>query len=182
MSAHPATRRLVLRPLMLGDKRPFVTLLNDYDVAKNLGRVAHPYSDALFREFLTITHRQWEDGVGYTLAVTRALDGAFIGLCGVNRRDEGAWELGYWFGKPYWRQGYATEAAKAVSRCAFDRLGAERLTSGWFFDNPASGHVLEKLGFQATGTEEVNCVSRAAPVLSHRVELTRADFLRKKAA
>jgi len=84
--------------------------------------------------------------------------------------------LGYWIGKPYWGRGFATEAARRVARFTFDELGAERLAAGWFDDNPASGRVLRKLGFQDAGSEEKDCLSRTTPVICHKVTLTRADF------
>ncbi len=67
-------------------------------------------------------------------------------------------------------------------RFAFEDLGAVRLTAGWFDDNPASGAVLHKLGFAITGMARVPCVARGCEVLSNRVQLTREDFARKKAA
>jgi len=47
------------------------------------------------------------------------LDGALIGACGIDPRDDGA-ELGYWLGAGYWGRGLMTEAA----RC--DRLRFRR--------------------------------------------------------
>ena len=60
--------------------------------------------------------------------------------------------MGYWIGRPYWGQGYATEAAAGAVGWA----GADAGASGWvvaghFADNPASGRVLEKAGFLYTG-------------------------------
>ncbi len=182
MSFHPTTQRLILRAPMMADMPAFVTLLNDYEVAKNLGLVAHPYTDTLFREFLVRTDRERQEGTDFVFAVTRAMDGAFIGLCSVHSKDRQSWELGYWYGRPYWGQGYATEAARPVMRFAFEDRGAEALNSGWFFDNPASGHVLEKLGFAPTGVVQRHCVSRGAAVACNRVQLTREQFARKKAA
>ncbi|HEY4943807.1 MAG TPA: GNAT family N-acetyltransferase [Rhizomicrobium sp.] len=182
MSFHPTTQRLILRAPMMADMSAFVALLSDYDVVKNLGPVEYPYSNALFRDHLARSDGERRGGTDFAFAVTRAMDGAFIGICSVHAKAENAWELGYWYGKPYWGQGYATEAAAPVMRFAFEDRGAALLTSGWFVDNPASGHVLEKLGFVASGTVERNCLSRGCTVLSNRVQLTRAEFARKKAA
>jgi RimJ/RimL family protein N-acetyltransferase len=115
-------------------------------------------------------------------AVTRAMDGAFIGMCASDRVADDVWEFGYWYGRAYWRQGYATEAASAVMRHTFDDMGAQALTAGWFVDNPASGRVLQKLGFVPTGTIQRQCVSRGAKITSNRMLLTRDEFARKKAA
>src|SRR4029077_2829148 len=98
-------------------------------------------------------------GVEFLFAVTRAMDGAFIGMCGAERLEADLWEFGYWYGKSYRRQGYATEAARAVMRFAFDELGAVMLTAGWFVDNPESGRVLAILRFVRTAPMHSVCVT-----------------------
>ena len=182
MSFLPTTQRLILRVPMLSDAQDVVRILNDFDVAKNLALVPVPFTEELFHVRLVEIERDRRTGVAFLFAVTRAMDGAFIGMCGVERLEVNVWEFGYWYGKSYWRQGYATEAAHAVMRFAFDDLGAVLLTAGWFVDNPASGRVLEKLGFVGTGTMQRHCVSRGAEVTSNRMLLTRDEFARKKAA
>ena len=182
MSFHPTTQRLILRAPTLADMPAFVAILNDYEVAKNLRRVAHPFTEAMFREALVRIDQERREGAACSFAVTRAMDGALIGMCAAERGDDGTCEFGYWYGRRYWGQGYATEAARPVMRFAFDDMGAERLTAGWFADNPASGHVLEKLGFAVTGAAAVFCVARNRDVTSNRVQLTREQFARKKAA
>ncbi len=182
MSFHPTTQRLILRATVAPDAVAFVRLLDDHEVARNLTRVPHPYTEKDFFAFLALCVRNRLNGSGYDYAVTRALDGALIGLCAVDRWDDGVWELGYWYGKSYWGQGYASEAALTVVRHAFEDLDATMLTAGWFADNPASGRVLEKLGFVPSGTMQRHCLSRGGEVTSNRMLLTRDGFARKKAA
>src|SRR5215468_9201452 len=79
------------------------------------------------------------------------LDGAPIGACGFDMRDAPTPEIGYWLGAPYWGQGFATEAARAVIDYAFEQLGHDALQAGARVSNPASRRVLEKCGFQWTG-------------------------------
>jgi RimJ/RimL family protein N-acetyltransferase len=74
-----------------------------------------------------------------------------VGTAGLGRRPDGAVELGYWIARPYWGLGYATEAARAVLDIARDSLRLNTLVAGHFLDNPASGRVLEKVGFRPTG-------------------------------
>ena len=61
-------------------------------------------------------------------------------------------EIGYWLGVAFWGQGYATEAARALIDHAFGDLGYDRLAGGARVSNPASRRVLEKCGFQWTGS------------------------------
>jgi len=72
------------------------------------------------------------------------------GACGLGRRPSGAVELGYWLARPFWGRGIATEACTALIEIARS-LGLPRLEGAHFVDNPASGRVLEKLGFEPTG-------------------------------
>jgi RimJ/RimL family protein N-acetyltransferase len=50
------------------------------------------------------------------------------------------------------------------------------VVSSYYNDNPASGRVLEKLGFEPAGTDLVHCVSRNATVVCNRVWLAREDY------
>ena len=67
------------------------------------------------------------------------------------RTQEGEFELGYWVARPWWGRGIATEAGRALIANARDSLRLKRLVAGHFTDNPASGRVLQKLGFRPTG-------------------------------
>jgi len=84
--------------------------------------------------------------------ITRAKDGALLGCIGIDRTDafEDGAELGYWIARQFWGQGFATEAGNAVLEIA-RTLGYTRVSAMHFLDNPASGKVLQKLGFEATG-------------------------------
>ncbi|HEX4847198.1 MAG TPA: GNAT family N-acetyltransferase, partial [Novosphingobium sp.] len=80
---------------------------------------------------------------------TSAAPAELIGCVGLGE-VEGEVELGYWFARPHWGKGYATEAARAVLRLA-KVLGHREIVAGHFIDNPASGKVLRKVGFVPTG-------------------------------
>ncbi len=58
--------------------------------------------------------------------------------------------MGYWVARADWNRGFATEAGEALIDIARTlRLGG--IEAAHFVDNPASGRVLEKLGFRDTG-------------------------------
>ena len=58
---------------------------------------------------------------------------------------------GYWIAKPYWNQGICTEALSLMIELISKTTKITSLISGHFIDNPASGRVMEKCGFVATG-------------------------------
>ncbi len=59
--------------------------------------------------------------------------------------------VGYWIGKPYWGQGFCTEALRMMIETVRNTTDIKSLISGHFADNLASGRVMEKCGFKATG-------------------------------
>jgi [ribosomal protein S5]-alanine N-acetyltransferase len=176
------SKRLLLRVPASFDVSDMVRLGGDYDVAKNLSRMPYPYFESHAREWLATTAEKRAAGTDYAFAITRKDDGAYLGGCGLHKRDLGAFEFGYWLGKPFWGQGYATEAARRLVAFAFLELGVDRVIAGHFHDNPASGNVLKKLGCVADGAGERDCLARGHTVYCHNVLLTAADFWKKKAA
>jgi RimJ/RimL family protein N-acetyltransferase len=176
------TERLLLRPPHAADIAPMLPLIGEWEVAKNLGRVPHPYSLNDAQEFLVRNSEARARGQDYSFAIVRKEDGAFMGICGLHLRESGNFEFGYWLGKPYWKNGYATESALRLVSFGFRELKIERLLAGWFHDNPASGRVLAKLGCEPSGTEQRNCLARGHTVYCHIVTLTRESFAQRKAA
>jgi [ribosomal protein S5]-alanine N-acetyltransferase len=176
------SERLILRAPRAGDVAAMVSLANDWDVAKNLGRLPHPYSAEDAMAFLANAMQGRARGDNFNFAIQRKVDGAYLGGCGLHLRESGNFEFGYWLGKPFWKQGYATEAARRLASHAFRELKIERLVAGWYHDNPASGHVLAKLGCQPSGAEQRNCLARGHTVYCHIVTLTREAFAQRKAA
>jgi [ribosomal protein S5]-alanine N-acetyltransferase len=182
MSCQLNTERLLLRPPELKDVAAIVAGIGEWEVAKNLGRAPYPYREEFAYEFIGKQTEARAKGTDFAFMAVRKEDDAMMGCCGVHLRESGAFEVGYWLGKPYWGQGYATEAARKVCGFAFHVLKAERLAAGWFHDNPASGHVLEKVGFVTNGSEQRNCAARGHTVYCNMMLLERENFGRRKQA
>ncbi len=174
------TERLILRPPEVADIPVLVPLIDEFEVARNLSRVPHPYSEAAALEFIERTVQTRAAGTDFNYAITRKTDGSFLGSCGIHLK-EGVFEFGYWLGKPFWGHGYATEAARQLAAFAFDELKVPFLVAGWFHDNPASGRVLEKLGCAADGAGQRDCLARGHAVYCHEVKLDREHFRREAA-
>jgi RimJ/RimL family protein N-acetyltransferase len=160
---------------------PAIVGFMEWDVVKNLARAPHPYTEEDARVFLGRVEEGRAKGDAFSFAVTRKDDGALVGMCGVNRHETGL-ELGYWLGRPYWGQGFTTEAAAEVLGFAFRNLRAESVEAGWFHDNPASGRVLAKLGFLPDGAGERECAARGHAVLCNIARMSRADYVQRQAA
>ena len=147
------TERTLLRLPEIHDAPALTRYLGDYEVAKNTARVPHPYPGLGAEMWVLVTRASWRPEGNQSLIVVH--EGEVIGGGGVFRRSAGAdWEIGYWIAPPAWGRGFATEVGRALIALGRDRLGATRLIAGHYHDNPASGRVLEKLGFAYTGKEE----------------------------
>ena len=162
------TARLVLRAPTLDDAKTLATLVNDRRIAEMTTRIPHPNTLADTEGFLASVNR---DG-GETVFLITARDVTLLGACGIARRDGQPPELGYWLGVPYWGNGYATEAARAVIDHAFSDLGDDALVAGARVSNPASRRVLEKCGFQWTGVGlyRIRALNSSAPIDRFRLD------------
>ncbi|MBU6443747.1 MAG: GNAT family N-acetyltransferase [Alphaproteobacteria bacterium] len=180
MSRHRLeTERLLLRPPEESDVALIAMLAGDYEVSKNLARVPHPYTEGDAQSFVTRSAMQRAQGTAFPFAIIRKDSGLYLGGCGLHLMDNGLFELGYWLGRPHWGRGYATEAARKVAGFAFHGLRAVRLTAGYFHDNPASGRVLEKLGFRPDGAANRDCLARGHTVYCLDMLLERENFGRR---
>ena len=140
--------RLLLRPIWPEDWQGIFTGIADEGVVRNLASAPWPYSETDARDFAS---RPIDPHMPRFL-ITRASDAAIVGCIGIDPSpvDEDEVEIGYWIARPFWGQGFATEAARGVLEIA-GTLGYLRVVASHFLDNPASGKVLRKLGFDATG-------------------------------
>jgi RimJ/RimL family protein N-acetyltransferase len=142
------TARLLLRPGWAEDARALAAAIGEERSVRNLATAPWPYALRDAEAFLS----RPRDPVLPSLLIFARTDGAplLVGGCGLGATPSGLVELGYWIARPYWGRGYATEAATAVIDIA-RTLRVPRLIGSHFVDNPASGRVLEKLGFEPTG-------------------------------
>ena len=142
------TPRLLLRPGFPEDAPALAEAIADETIARNLANVPWPYSMRDAEAYLASPRHP---GLPSCLIFeVRAGAPELAGACGLGRRSSGAVELGYWLARPFWGRGLATEACTALIAMA-GALGLERIEGSHFLDNPASGRVLEKLGFEPTG-------------------------------
>ena len=156
------TARLRLRPFEVGDAERVAELAGDYEVAKMCSRIPYPYSASEAGEKIAGHAGLRERGEGFLFAVT-IKEGELIGSCGAFRAEDGwAFEIGFWFGRPYWGQSYAPEAVQGLMDWAGVELGPTLFRADHFTDNPASGRVLRKLGFGLAGAGVGSSLARGA--------------------
>lgn len=155
------TERLRLEVPALADAPQMAQFAADPAVARMTSSLPHPYgledAEAFIRKVRVLTS-------GREAVFAVRLQDQLIGVLGLHA-NAGRLELGYWYGKPFWGRGYATEAALAALSWTRERRGSRYVMARHFADNPASGEVLCKAGFLYTGeVVQVHSPARAGEV------------------
>lgn len=161
------TPRLRLRPVCLADAPIISRYTSDPRVARMLDNIPVPNPIVAVEGWLEIQAAlRAQGGSGRLYAIEFA--GDLVGTIGARQQGD-AWSLGYWIGRPFWSQGLATEAARAVA----DEARASAPVTAWHYvDNQASGRVLEKAGFVYTGAIAPRfCLARGEMVEARHMRL-----------
>src|ERR1700674_1600475 len=144
------TDRLLLRPHILADAPELARLAGAHEVAATTLRIPHPYSVADAEAFISEWQGAADERVAFAIVLRENF--AFLGGTGLRvEKEHRHAELGYWIGTPYWGNGYATEAARAVLRYGFEVLNLHRIHASHFSGNAASGNILRKIGMKHEG-------------------------------
>jgi ribosomal-protein-alanine N-acetyltransferase len=145
------TERLILRGPLPADAVVWATFITDPDFSRYVPRAKVTRTPQERAERTISAYQQrWESqplsAMGW--AAIRKADGQFVGLCGIEElsgTNDG--ELDYYLGKPYWGQGFMTEAARAIVHFAFENTSWDRVVAAIIPANIASNRVLDHLGF-----------------------------------
>lgn len=142
------TERLLARQMSLGDLDFIASLLADPEVMRFYPKV---YSRDEAQTWIERQLQRYEeDGYGLWLILDQQ-SGEPVGQVGlllqtVDGRQEP--EVGYLIHRPFWRRGYATEAALATRDYAFETLAVDRVVSLIRPENLPSQGVARKLGME----------------------------------
>lgn len=145
------TERLYLRKMDQADFDAICRILQD-DVV--MYAYEHAFSDEEVREWIDRQVKRYtEFGFGLWAVILRA-NNELIGQCGLTMQqcgDREVLEIGYLFQKAYWHKGYATEAATACRKYAFEVLEAEEVFSIIRDNNIPSQSVAKRNGMTVVG-------------------------------
>ena len=145
------TDRLILRKEAIGDLDRWMEVINTPAVMQHLGGVCERYEVA--ERFEKKATGIAQSGYGFWHLQTRS-DGQLIGQCGFGPIDvesagpvlNAGTQIGWSIAESHWRQGYASEAARAAINLAFYRFGISQLYAQTSNANRASWAMMEKLG------------------------------------
>lgn len=145
--------RLTLRELVPEDFEAVHAYASDPLVTQwmiwgpNTGEQTHAFLNT------TIACQEQTPRQGYPFAVVLRDSGQLIGACDLRLiPSDRAGEIGYVYHHPFWRQGYASEAGRALLRFGFGELGLHRIFATCDVRNVGSAAVLRKIGMRHEGT------------------------------
>lgn len=160
MTIEIKTKRLLIKKPQIRDKQKLILELNDREVSKWLENVPFPYLDKDADNWInSLTFNNLEFNI--------FLENNLIGGVGL-KKD---YRLGYWLGKDYWGNGYATETGRELIEYATKELKIKKITARYMTENKNSAKVLNKLGFKEVGKVFIFSIARNEKVSHTKVEL-----------
>ena len=145
------TDRLILRTEAEGDLDRWMEVINTSAVMQHLGGVCERHEVAA--RFAKKAAGIAKSGYGLWHLQTKS-DGQLIGQCGFGPIDvesagpvlNAGTQIGWSIAESHWRQGYASEAARAAIDLAFNSFGINQLYAQTSNANRPSWAMMEKLG------------------------------------
>ncbi len=142
------TPRLWLREYRMEDFTALYEMLSD---PETMAHYPKPYDEAGTNRWLKWSMDNYrEHGFGLWV-VERKEDGAFLGDCGITMQlidGQKLPEIGYHIHKRYWRQGYGSEAARAVRDWGFANTSFDTLYSYMKYTNVGSYSTARSIGME----------------------------------
>ncbi|SHF37682.1 Protein N-acetyltransferase, RimJ/RimL family [Seinonella peptonophila] len=148
LQTHLETERLMLRLFQSTDAKSVQKLAGHEEIARTTLGIPHPYPDGVAEAWIEHVRRAAERGEMFSFALIRKEDHQLIGCVSLRVKSANDGELAYWVGRPYWGQGFATEASKKVVNFGFEVLGLNRVYAKAMTKNPASYKVMSKIGMK----------------------------------
>jgi RimJ/RimL family protein N-acetyltransferase len=152
-----------MRALRGDDLTDLVALINNWEIARWVSSVPHPYTEADGRAWIARVRQDHATGRPLRFAIAlrecdRLIGG--IGLDGSTGDESEEPALGYWLGQPHWGNGYAREAVAAVIEYGLRTLGMATIRAYTDPSNLASQKVLLHCGLEQVGEIELTRPTR----------------------
>ena len=145
------TEHLTLRPFREADVTTLFEVSQDAEVVRYVGDRRAPTLQESWRAVAGWIGHWAMRGYGQW-AIDERSSGRFVGRAGIiNPAEWPGPEVGYLLGRPWWGQGYATEAARAAMDWGFEQIGFDALISLIDPANRRSIAVATRLGESPRG-------------------------------
>ena len=141
------TERLIIKSPQMDDAVELTELINDKSVVKWLSDIPFPYTVRHAEEFIERSQEKALKNESYNFTIFQN-NKNIIGGIGLTEFRNQSCELGYWLGKKYWRNGFATEAVTGMLDFGFIQLNLIEIFASYKIGNEGSKRVLTKCGIQ----------------------------------
>jgi [ribosomal protein S5]-alanine N-acetyltransferase len=149
MQTEIETSRLVMRPFRSRDATAAFGWFGDPVVMRFVPSGPDTSVEQTRERIARYQEHQNTHGFSKWLILERQ-SGNAVGDSGLIEMQAYGWiDLGFRLAQPYWGKGFATEAAAAWVRAAFQDFHLNRLNAFAHVENAVSIHVLKKVGFLA---------------------------------
>lgn len=170
------TSRLTLRQFQLIDAPRVKELAGVRELAETTF-MPHPYKEGEAEMWIMNQYEDFKRRQMVNFAMELKASCELIGSIGLDLElAHQRAQMGFWVGLPYWNKGYCTEAASRVLEFGFTAMKLNRIYASHFTTNPASGHVLKKIGMHHEGTQEQHYVRFDKFVGVENYGIVRAHF------
>jgi RimJ/RimL family protein N-acetyltransferase len=165
------TERLLLRRWLARDRQPFAAMNADAEVMEHFpAMLSRAESVAMIERTEACFERR-----GYGLwAIELVAEERFIGFTGLSPVDipvafAPAVEIGWRLARPFWGQGFASEAAGAAVTFGFGERDLREIVSFTAMGNARSRKVMERLGMRRDPEEDFDhpLLGEADPLRRH---------------
>ena len=139
------TPRMIVRDFQLNDVKDLQEILGDNETMKNCEPAYSLEKTVNFLQKFCIEKKA-------AAAAVHKESNKMIGYILFNDSEKDVYEMGWFFNRNYWRQGYAYEACKAVIDYAFEALHAHKIFAETI-DGEKSVNLMKKLGMKLEGIQ-----------------------------
>ena len=154
------TKRCYLRLPQLRDYELWVNLRRkseDFLEAWEPERDRNFYSLSSYKARVKWANQKFNEKKTIHAFIFRQEDDILIGAITLSHLKRGAAQsasIGYWLGEPYVKNGYMSEAVKAIIFQAFKNFELSRIEAATLPENQASRSLLESIGFKYEGVAQ----------------------------
>lgn len=147
-----STDRLYLRNCIVEDVHALKEAINDYLIADMMNdSIPFPYNLNHAQQWIKRHKNDSLESSSISLIVFKK-NHQLIGSASIHILEPGKGRLSYWIKRSQWGKGYATEAGRCFLNFAFKSMKLHKVEAEHYERNPASGRVLNKLGFTYSHT------------------------------
>lgn len=139
------TPRMIVRDFQLNDVKDLQEILGDNETMKNCEPAYSLEKTVNFLQKFCIEKKA-------AVAAVHKESNKMIGYILFNDSKKDVYEMGWFFNRNYWRQGYAYEACKAVIDYAFEAQYAHKIFAETI-DGEKSVNLMKKLGMKLEGIQ-----------------------------